>query len=468
MNRSRLKVSLIYAGIVGGGFGSIGKGMDSGWINHGLAILAACVRRAGFAVDLIDLRALSDWDHFRRELVNRHPDVAGLTMMSVDYNPVMRCVDIIKEMLPTTVTVVGGPHPTLALEDVLVNPRIDHVVTHEGEITFVELLEAIERGEKPDRVLKGEKPDLDSLPFADRDLFLQEWRRAGYTLKSPEVPMADLPAPFVTIIAGRGCAYNCSFCQPAERILFGGKVRRRSVSNVIDELKFLRDLYGFQSLLIHDDCLTEDRQWVSEFVEAYGSNGFNQPFYCQTRADIVVKNEDMVRLMRRAGLAGFLIGFESGNQRVLNFIRKGTTVEQNLEAARICHKLGIKIWANYMLGLPTETEQEVMDTVRMMKRIDPDYYSPAFYTPHPGSDLFRYCQEHGLSLIADHDSYRRNPTELKIKGHDYTFLKEALDESQRRTIPNAARRWVGQQVRRYASPRKIARRLGRILSPATP
>lgn len=457
---------MIYAGIVGKGFNSVGKGMDSGWISHGLSMLGACTRQAGFQVDLIDLRALEGWDHLRSELLSRKPDVAGLTMMSVDYNPVMRSIDIVKEVLPEAVTVVGGPHPTLATEEVVENPKVDYIVTHEGEITFVELLRKLQNGERCERVMKGQKPDLDSLPFGDRDLFLNEWRKAGYTLDTPEIPMGDLPGPFVTIIAGRGCMYNCSFCQPAERRLFEGKVRRRSVANVIEELKYLREKYRFKSLLIHDDCLTEDRSWVVEFCEAYRANGFDQPFFCQSRADIIVKHQDMVKLMRDAGLRGMLIGFESGSQRMLKFLRKGTTVEQNLEAGRICHRLGIQIWANYMLGLPTETRDEIMETVRMLKEIDPDYYSPAFYTPHPGSDLYTYCIENDLSLIKDHDSYRRNPTECKIKGHDYQFLMYALEESQRRKPINAFKRALRATLRRYASPRKVARKIRSAFAPA--
>lgn len=123
------------------------------------------------------------------------------------------------------------------------------------------------------------------------------------------------------------------------------------------------------------------------------------------------------------------IGFESGNQRVLNFLRKGTTVEQNYRAAKICRKYGIKIWANYMVGIPTETKKEVIDTVNMIKKIRPEHYSPAFYTPAPGSDLFAYCEKNNLSLIKNHDNYRRNPTKAKIKGLDYKFLNWAVMES---------------------------------------
>ena len=455
-----MRTTLVCPGITGKGFNSLGQGMDSGWISHGLAILASCAQAKGFEVDLLDLRSLRDWEHFRYELLARRPDVVGVSMMSADYNPAMRCLRSVRELLPQAATVVGGPHPTLMLDEVKDDPVIDHVFLGEAEITFPAFLAQLQRGERPEHVIPAIQPDLDAIPFADHEFFLQEWRKWGYPLDSPEAPFVpELPSPFVTIIAGRGCIYNCSYCQPAERIIFGRQVRRRSVPNVLAELKELREHYRFNSFMFHDDCLTEDREWVMQFCQAYRAAGFTQPFFCQSRSDIIVKNEDMVRLMAEVGLRGYLIGFESGSDRVLKFIRKGTKRWHNLEAARICKKYGIAIWANYMLGLPTETQEEVMQTVSMLKQIDPDYYSPAFYTPHPGSNLYTYCMQNDLSLIQSHDSYRRNPDEAKIVGVDYAWLAWALAESQRRTWPNRVRRRARSYWRRYAQPRKIARKL---------
>jgi radical SAM superfamily enzyme YgiQ (UPF0313 family) len=382
----------------------------------------------------------------------------------VDYNPASEAVAIAKEVNPEIVTVIGGPHVTIALEDSLRIPHVDYLVTGEGEITFPKLLKQIQQGNPPPhRVLRGEPPDLDTVPFVDRDLFLDEWKQWGYDLDSPEVPFVDeLPPPFATIIAGRGCLYNCAFCKPGEDYLFGRRTRRRSVDSVIAELHELAEVYDITSFMFHDDCLTEDRAWVTEFTRRYVNEGFEMPFFCQTRADILVKHEDMVAKMAAAGLRGYFIGFESGSDRVLRFIRKGTTAEQNREAARICRKYGISIWANYMMGLPTETKEEVMATVRLMKDIDPDYYSPAFFTPHPGTDLYDYAIEHNLSRITNYDSYRRNPTEPKIKGQDYDFLKWAMAESQRRKPLNAFKRWVGHQWERAqrVTPQKVIHKLG--------
>ncbi len=465
-----LKTTLIYPGIAGRGFNSLKKGMDAGWISHGLASLSAAAKAQGFEVDLIDLRAMQSWDHFRAVLTERAPDVVGVTMMSVDYNPAKQCLAIVKELFPKAVTVLGGPHVTISLEDSLRIPCVDYLMTHEGEVSFPQLLQDLAADRPPQkRVLRGVTPDLDQIPFADRDLFMQEWRRWGYDLDSPEVPFVDeLPGPFATIIAGRGCLYHCTFCKPGEDYLFGKRTRRRSVDSVLAELRMLVERHHIASFMFHDDCLTEDRAWVMEFTEKYMAEGFKLPFFSQSRADIIVKNEDMVVRMVQAGLRGYFIGFESGNQRVLQeVLRKGVTVEQNLAAARICKKYGIAIWANYMMGIPTETEAEVLDTVRMMKEIDPDYYSPAFYTPHPGTDLYTFVVENDLSLIADYDSYRRNPEEPKIRGQNYAFLKQAMEESQRRTVGNRFRRWAKKQWRRArrATPQKVLRKLG-VLRPA--
>ena len=460
-----MKTTLIYPGIAGRGFDSLGQGMDAGWVAHGLASISAAAKVQGFEIDLIDLRALRDWDHFREEFTRRDPDVVGIGMMSVDYNPTRQALEIVKGINPATVTIVGGPHVTIALDDALQMLNVDYLVTHEAEVTFPKLLRALESGTPPaDRVLHSETPDLDAIPFADRDLFLDEWRRWGYTLDSPEVPFVkELPAPFLTIIAGRGCVYNCSFCKPGEDLIFGKGVRRRSVENVIHELKMLRETYHFASFMFHDDCLTEDRRWVAEFTHRYQEEGFTQPFFCQSRADIIARHPDMVERMANAGLKGYFVGFESGNTRILNFLRKGTTPERNLEAARVCRQYGLSIWANYMLGIPTETKDEVMDTVTLIREIDPDYYSPSFFTPHPGTDLYDYCVENDLSLITDYDSYRRNPTEPKIKGQDYEFLKWARDQSQKRLLKNRVHRSARAFAVKYLDPPRYVRKARKIL-----
>ena len=414
------KIIFFYAGITESGFNNP-VGNEGTWINHGLCLISAVLKKAGYTVELIDLRRLKGWEELKALIVKKDFAIAGLTMMSVDYNPLMKCIEIIKQAKPEVKIIIGGAHPSISPDELTSNKNIDYVFIGEAEISILDLLRKIENMHYIGKLVYGVRPVLDNLPFADRYLF---------TL--PEEPFVSfLKSPFVTIIAGRGCIYNCNYCQPAERMIFGNGVRRRSVDNVIEELKYLYKKFNFNSMMIHDDCLTEDKKWVIEFCKKYTQNGFRQPFVCQSRPDIICKNEDVINDLGRSGLALCIIGFESGSQRVLNFLRKGSTVEQNLKAAEICHRLGIKIWANYMLGLPTETKKEQRATVEMIKKIRPYHCSPAYYTPHPGSDLFTYCLENNLSLINNHDSYRRNNYEPKIKGIDYNFLKVLLLESIR-------------------------------------
>jgi radical SAM superfamily enzyme YgiQ (UPF0313 family) len=414
-----MNVTLIYPGITECGFDSL-KGNEGSWMNHGLAVISAALKSKGHEVKLIDLRRLKGWKHFRQIVKDNVGGIVGITMMSVDYDSGVTIAKIIKEIKPATKIFVGGPHPSICPDELENLQCIDCVVRGEGEITFPELLSDLANEKSLPKVVEGIRlNNLDESPWADRDLFECQ--------EEPFVPF--LKPPFVTLIAGRGCRYNCNYCQPAERIMFGKTVRRRSVGNVISELKYLRERYHFYSFMIHDDCLTEDRQWVMEFCRHYKAEGFVQPFVAQSRADIICKHPDMVEALSKAGLKLCIIGFESGSDRILKFLRKGCTLAQNLEAARICKKLGIRIWANYMLGLPTETKEEVLETLSMLKQIEPYHCSPAFYTPHPGSDLFDIGRKMGIHMITNHRSYRRNSYEPKIKGPDYDFLKDILYKS---------------------------------------
>lgn len=414
-----MKIGLIYTGITESGFNSL-KGNEGSWMNHGLAILSSAAKQAGHDVRLFDLRRLTGWDHYRQMIETSDANAFGLTMMSVDFNNVVKAATIIKEVKPSAPTITGGPHPSICPEEMEPLACFNYIVKGEGEITFPRLIASIERGEQMPRILQGERLDnLDNAPWADRDLF-----------GSPEEPFVPfLRPPFVTLIAGRGCKYNCNYCQPSERIMFGHRVRRRSVQNVVDELKSLHNKFKFNSFMIHDDCITEDRDWVMAFCDRIKKEGFKQPFVAQSRADIICRNPDMIKLMHDAGLRLMIVGFESGSDRVLRFLRKGCTRAQNLEAAKILNDNGIKIWANYMMGLPTETNDEVNETYTMLQEIKPYHCSPAFYTPHPGSELFTYGQEQGIHLIASHESYRRNTYEPKIIGPDYEFLKDMLFRS---------------------------------------
>lgn len=414
-----MKISLLYPGITDCGFNSL-KGNEGTWMHHGLAILSACLKEKNHEVTLIDLRRLSGWDEFKKIIESSDSQVIAITMMSVDYNPACTAAKIIKEINPNIRTIVGGPHASICPDELVVLPFFDFIVKGEGEISLPAIIQSIEKNEYLPKVVEGKRlENLDDAPWADRGLF-----------QCPEEPFVPfLKPPFVTLIAGRGCKYNCNYCQPAERLMFGHKVRRRSVNNIISELKALQNQFHFNSWMLHDDCITEDREWVMEFTKRYKEEGFTQPFVCQSRADIICKNEDMVKALYEIGLRLFIIGFESGSNRVLKFLRKGCTREQNLQAADICHKYGIKIWANYMMGMPTETNDEVMETYSMLQYVRPYHCSPAFYTPHPGSDLYEWGKERGIHLIVDHDSYRRNTYEPKIQGPDYAFLKEMLYKS---------------------------------------
>jgi len=410
-----VKLLLIYPGLVEG-FNSYSGGSD--WFNHGIGIISAILKGEGHELSYIDCRKLKDWGEFSSTIAAIDFELVLISVATVDFDASRKIASVIKKKSPDLKIMVGGPHPTLMTDQTMLVKEFDYVFTHEAEVTLPRLLR--EYPHLP-RLTRGEMPmDLDALPYVDRQL-----------APHGETPwFSGLEKPYFSLTASRGCLYKCTFCQPAERAVFGDKVRKRSVDNILDEVEYLSREFGMQSFMIHDDCFTQYYSWVEEFCAKKNQRGLMQPFVCQSRADIICSRPDIMQKLVDAGLRWVLIGFESGSDRVLDLMKKGTTVEENLAAGRICKKLGIKILANYMFGLPTETKDEMKQTVRMMREISPDIYSPAVFTPAPGSDLYEYCLEHNLILINSSEGYRRNADSgAKIRGVDYSFVTRMAYES---------------------------------------
>ncbi len=414
-----MRIDLVFPGITSCGFGAFGKVMDieANFIHHGLASISAYLKSNGHNVGLIDLRKLRGWEDFRQAVINSPASIFGISSMSCDYRVSEKAAAIIKQAKPASIIAIGGVHPTVATVEVLRNSCFDYIVIGEGEHSLCELLKNLESNRHIGRVISGGQTDITKLPWVDRGIFDYENGEAKTPL------LMHMQPPFVTIITSRGCPYRCRFCQPAERDIFGNKTKIRPVKDVINELLCLEDKYHFNSFLIHDDLFILDREYVDNFCYEYRKNGFTQKFTCQARADIIVNLEDSIKKLKDIGLECLMVGFESASQRVLDFIDKGTTVQQNKKAVDICREYNIKIFANIMFGLPLETKKDMDETVSFVRWMRPEYFSPAVFTPYPGSYLYDYCKENNLLLRLSSKRYRRGPfSGVKVKGVNYWLL----------------------------------------------
>jgi anaerobic magnesium-protoporphyrin IX monomethyl ester cyclase len=379
-----------------------------GWHSHGAGILTTVCRNAGLEVDLLSLKYMKDMDEFKAKLHGY--DFVAISVMSCHYPVCLEVLQIAKEQCPGVKTIVGGIGVTVDPESFKSCKDIDYIFYGEGEITLPKLLN---NPDKYEREVHGEVvEDMDSVPFLDRTLFPHPLERNHQVWG---------PSPMATILTARGCWFNCAFCQPAERNHYGGKVRRMSPKRVLAELHDIVDKYHPLYFCFMDDHFTFDKEWLNEFIKGYAE--IRLPFWAATRADFVCQNPLLFYQLRGVGMEMCSIGFESGSQRILDLVRKGTTVEQNYQAGEIIGKTGSKIYANIMYGFPTETKEEQKDTRRLcihLEQVARTMISPAYFTPYPGNDLGDWCKTEGYSLI-DVNHYTRYGRD-KIKGIDYDFL----------------------------------------------
>lgn len=409
------RILFVYPALSVGGFGAMFNQSipDGCYSSHGLMSLSACLKAAGHETQLIDLRELSGWEEYTSRIAASSYDLALVSYLTPDAAHGERAIAELKRIHAARPVAVGGLHVTLTRD---AGTLADFVVWGQGERTVVELANGgLKNG---DRLFRGTPLPVTDLPIPDRDLFDDtEIHRPIF---------AGLPTPQVTILAGRGCYHKCSFCyQSWDRIFGYGSMR--PIESIARELEGLDRRYAFKSIMFHDD-----NQWSPSFLLKLSLELKRRwpgvKLWMQMHPGFVCMMRSLVEDLRDAGLEWLSLGFESGSQRILDLVSKGSTVEENLGAANICRDLGIRIFANYMFGLPGEQPDDMRATVDMVREIRPARHSPNLYVSFPGTALYEQCRTEGL-FVGEDRFIPGNPWARKIHGIDYELANQMIAEA---------------------------------------
>ena len=380
----------------------------------GPAFIGAYLRARGHTVDLVRAAVDEPVESVLSRVVSAQPDLIGISLTTRQWLRGRELVGAIRSRLDVPV-IAGGLHPTFAPEVVLSSPGFDYVCTGEGEEAMLDLVEALERGAPDDRIpniwkrgaarpeLRQPLAPLDRLPFMARDLL-------------------DEPRGVVHMTTQRGCPFGCTYC--AARMyneLYEGTGleygRRRTHGSVLAELLQLREQDRLGYVIFLDDTFTINHSWVMEFCRVYGAE-VGAPFSLHARVETV--NEKLLGMLAAAGCKQITYGVESGSERVRRKImHRQVTNERFKDVFRWTRSAGITVTANYMLGLPGESRDDLQRTLDLAEELEVLDFGYFVFYPYPGTQLFTVCRDNGF-LPSDYLERPANHRESILELPDLT------------------------------------------------
>ena len=345
-------------------------------------------------------------EEFAAIVAEKRPDVVGITIMMDQFAEAGHlAAQAAKQGTPDTQIVMGGVHVTVDPDSVMSDERIDYAVRGEGEYVFRELLLFL-RGEGafPERgvcrrrsggdfVIAERAPLIDCLDGVKLPAYhLIDYAR--YTRHASRKSV-DSPRelPYARIMTSRGCPHRCVFCQVEH--ISGRTFRRRSAENVLDEIAWLKEEYGIRSLIVDDDNLFSDREHACDLFQGMIDRGLAMPWATISTAVFRLDSE-LVDLMRASGCEYICIAIESGCERVLKrVINKPVDYEHAKEMVAKAKSVGIYVAANFIVGFPTETWDEILETIRFAEQLDTDYVKLFHAIPLRHTRLWELCEKTG-------------------------------------------------------------------------
>jgi len=382
----------------------------------GLMYIAAALEQAGHEVQMLDNYLMQQSTEEVQQLVlNLQPTIVGITCGSATYKKCVETAKAIKQVVPYCKIIVGGWHASYMPESLLEISEIDYAVMGEGERAITDLATFLVKGDYfgastvagvvcrvSSGVIKNESKfiNMDELPFPARHLLpLEKYDRNIDFLKAK-------PADIMSI--SRGCTFNCGFCETKK--LWGNINRQFSPHRVIAEVNDLVVKYGTKGIYFINDNFTMRKSQTAEFCDLLVKSNLDLEWVCDTRVDLVDQN--ILEKMASAGCKTIWFGIESGSQKVLNHINRNITLEQIEEAFKMCRKAGIQIACSFMLGMPSETKEDLIASYRFAEKLDADWCQFNVFIAYPDSPLWREMLETGKYTQLDDFLYSYKTDEI--------------------------------------------------------
>jgi len=359
----------------------------------GLASLAAVLEKNNHEVKILDL-AVEDFNvkDVVRFVTDFSPEIIGFTSTTPTIEQTYELAKVLRSEFKEIKFVLGGPHGSALPHEVL--DFFDVVVRGEGEYTMLDLaekkkLEKIDgisfnhNGKKIDNKDRMPIENLDELPLPARHL-LKMGKYHYFGARNH---------PLTNIFTSRGCPFSCTYCN---KLIFGKNYRALGVKKVLEEIDQLVNDFGIREIHISDDTFNFDRKRTIELFTEIKKRDYGLSFFPHNGVRVNSIDREVLKLLQDVGFYAMSYGVEAGNQAILNNIRKGITIQQVRDAVKLTKEFDFETWVFFILGLPGETKQTVMDSINLAIELNPDFAKFSILVPYPGTEVYNYYKDRML------------------------------------------------------------------------
>ena len=382
-----------------------------------LGYAAAILKNEGYEVFLKDYSAVHyNYSDFEADFKRLMPDVVFISITNPSIFEDINFAKKIKTIKSDVVIVFKGAlffNPDDDLFEELDLSALDYLIGGEVEFVISKLLNAHYNDQSKLKTLEGIcyklngkwvsnkvtkfEDKLDEIPFPDRSLMENNL----YINPATNRPMA-------TISTSKGCPSSCIYC--VSPVISGRKVRFRSAESVFDEISECVQKFGIYDFFFKSDTFTIKKDWVMALCDYIIKSGMHKKINWVANSRVNTVDEEMLNKMKEAGCSVIAFGFESGSDDSLKQMKKGTTVEQNIKAAAMAKKAGLKIFGYYLIGFPWETREHLNATKDLIFKLDTDFMEISITTPYKGSELYNmlFSGTEKNDIVLGKDSYKNS------------------------------------------------------------